>query len=158
MVAIEFGMCRSGRNGGSPGSVTVGYGKFREQRGATRSGGGNRLPFGDQESIGRDAKSGVMVEATPPPPFKMPEPDLLFELLIIALDTPAQLGGIDQVAEWDVFRQGREPIFGWRVLALRPLDQQPFFGGLARTFVTGCNAHTHARIVKIAIHSCLRAT
>jgi hypothetical protein len=32
------------------------------------------------------------VEATPPPPFKMPEPDLLFEILIIALDTPAQLG------------------------------------------------------------------
>jgi hypothetical protein len=29
MVAIEFGMWRSGRNGGSSGSVTVGNGKFR---------------------------------------------------------------------------------------------------------------------------------
>ena len=37
MVAIEFGMCRSGRKGGSSGSITVGYGKFREQRGGTRS-------------------------------------------------------------------------------------------------------------------------
>ncbi len=37
MVAIEFGMCRSGRSGGSSGSVTVGYGKFRQQRGGTRS-------------------------------------------------------------------------------------------------------------------------
>ena len=37
MVAIEFGMCRSGRKGGSSGSVTVGYGKLREQRGGTRS-------------------------------------------------------------------------------------------------------------------------
>ena len=37
MVAIEFGMWRSGRNGGSSGSVTVGYGKLREQRGGTRS-------------------------------------------------------------------------------------------------------------------------
>ena len=37
MVAIEFGMWRSGRKGGSPGSVTVGYCKFREQSGATRS-------------------------------------------------------------------------------------------------------------------------
>ena len=37
MVAIEFGMCRSGRKGGSSGSVTVGYDKLREQRGGTRS-------------------------------------------------------------------------------------------------------------------------
>src|ERR1700730_14605539 len=29
MVAIEFGMWRSGRNGGASGSVTVGNGKFR---------------------------------------------------------------------------------------------------------------------------------
>jgi hypothetical protein len=36
MVAIELGMCRSGRNGGSSGSVTAGYGKLREQRGGTR--------------------------------------------------------------------------------------------------------------------------
>ena len=37
MVAMEFGMCRSGRNGGSSGSITVGYGKLRAQRGGTRS-------------------------------------------------------------------------------------------------------------------------
>src|SRR5258707_7185842 len=36
-VAIEFGTWRSGRNGGSSGSVTVGYGKLREPRGGTRS-------------------------------------------------------------------------------------------------------------------------
>ncbi len=35
MVAIEFGMWRSGRNGGSSGSMTVGYGKFRERPGGT---------------------------------------------------------------------------------------------------------------------------
>ena len=53
---------------------------------------GNRLPFGDQESVGRDAQRGVVVEATPTSAFEMPEPDLLFEILIIALDAPAQLG------------------------------------------------------------------
>jgi hypothetical protein len=37
MVATEFGMWRSGRNGGSSWSVTIGYGRFREQRGGTRS-------------------------------------------------------------------------------------------------------------------------
>jgi hypothetical protein len=103
MVAIGFGMCGSGRNGRTPGSATVGYGKFREQRGATRSRGRNRLPFGDQESIRRDAQCGVMAEATPPAPFKMPQPDLLLEFLIIALDAPAQLDGVDQIAERDVF-------------------------------------------------------
>jgi len=32
----------------------------------------------------------------------MPESDLLLELLIVALDAPAQLGGVDQPAEGDV--------------------------------------------------------
>src|SRR6478672_2370546 len=37
MVAIEFGTWRCVRNGGASGAVTVGNGKFLEQRGATRS-------------------------------------------------------------------------------------------------------------------------
>ena len=37
MVAIEFGMCRSGRKGGASGSITRGNGKFREEHGAGRS-------------------------------------------------------------------------------------------------------------------------
>src|SRR6202142_4626140 len=92
IVAIEFGMCRSGRSGGASGSVTVGNRKFLERPGGTRSRGGNRLPLGDQEPVGRDAQRGVVVEATPTSPFEMPEPNLLFEILIIALDAPAQLG------------------------------------------------------------------
>jgi hypothetical protein len=37
IVAIEFGICRSGRKGGASGSVTVGNGKLREDRGGARS-------------------------------------------------------------------------------------------------------------------------
>ena len=37
MVAIEFGMCRSGRNGGASGSITLGNGKLREEHGGGRS-------------------------------------------------------------------------------------------------------------------------
>src|SRR5215831_14248909 len=37
MVAIEFGTCRSGRSGGSSGSVTFGKGKFREENFGNRS-------------------------------------------------------------------------------------------------------------------------
>src|SRR6185312_11749331 len=92
IVAIEFGMRRSGRSSGASGSVTVGNRKSLERPGGTRSRGGNRLPLGDQESVGCDAQRSVVVEATPTSPFEMPEPDLLFEILIIALDAPAQLG------------------------------------------------------------------
>src|SRR3989442_313555 len=59
----------------------------------------NRLPLGDQESVGRDAQRGVMVEATPSASFIVPEPDLLLEFLIVALDPPAQFGDVDQIAE-----------------------------------------------------------
>ena len=37
-----------------------------------------------------------MVEAAPAAPFEVAQPDLLFELLIVALDAPAQFGEIDQ--------------------------------------------------------------
>ena len=104
-VAIEFGIWRSGRKGGTSGSITGGYGRLREQRGGTRSTGGNRLPLGDQEAIGCDAQRGVVMEAAPSAAFEMPEPDLLLELLIVALDAPAQLGHVHQRAEGDVLRK-----------------------------------------------------
>src|SRR5271166_3639155 len=76
----------------------------------------------------------------------MPEPDLLLEVLIVALDPPAQLGGVDQIAEGALCRKRREPIFGRLLLALRPFDQQPFlrsvFGELA---IVMRNANTHTR-------------
>src|SRR5450432_1585116 len=47
------------------------------------------------------------MEAAPSAPFEMPEPDLLLEFLIVALDAPAQLGDVDQPAEGNVFRNCR---------------------------------------------------
>ena len=88
------------------------------------------------------------MEAAPPTPFKMSEPELLLELLIVALDTPAQLGGVDQPAEGDVFRKGREPVFGRLILALGPLDQQPLFrSGLSEIVIAMRDANAHARCV-----------
>src|SRR5260370_11343702 len=128
--------------GGASGSITGGKLKSREPRGATRSRGGNRLPFGDQESVSRDAQRGVVVEASPTSPFEVSKPELLFQLLIIALDAPAQLGQIDQAFEGDVCGQRREPIFGRLLLAFGPFDQQPF---LATQLATTGGAHTDAR-------------
>src|SRR5207342_3891593 len=112
MVAIEFGMWRSVRSGGPAGSITVGNGKFFEQPGGTRSTGGNHLSLGDQESIGRDAQRGVVMEAAPSAAFEMAEADLLLEFLIVALDAPAQFGDVDEITEGSVSWKGRKPVFG----------------------------------------------
>jgi hypothetical protein len=40
-----------------------------------------------------------MVEATPSAPLIMPEPNLLFEFLIVTFDAPAQFGEINQLVE-----------------------------------------------------------
>src|ERR1700704_1975720 len=145
MVAIEFGIWRSGRKGGTSGSIIVGYGRLREQCGGTRSTGGNRLPLGDQESVGCDAQRGVMMKAAPAASLIVSEPDLLLELLIVALDAPAQFGEIDQLAEADLLRQGREPVFGRYLFALRPLDQQPLLRSVFGQAVTMSNPNAHPR-------------
>jgi len=48
----------------------------------------------------------MMVKAPPATAFVVIQPNLLLELLIIALDPPAQLGQVDQPLERDVGRQG----------------------------------------------------
>ncbi len=40
-----------------------------------------------------------MVEAAPSPSFKMSQPDLLLEFLIVAFDAPSQLGNVDELTE-----------------------------------------------------------
>ena len=67
-----------------------------------------------------------MVEAAPAPSFKMSQPDLLLELLIVAFDPPSQLGNVDEVPpERNVFRKRRQPIFDRLVVAIGPFNQQP---------------------------------
>src|ERR1700693_3816878 len=65
------------------------------------------------------------MEAAPSAAFEVSEPDLLLELLIVALDASAQLGKNDKSRKIDVFRHGRDRLFGRRLFALGPLDQQP---------------------------------
>src|SRR5215216_1037499 len=67
-----------------------------------------------------------MMEAAPSAPLIVSKPDFLLELLIVALDTPAQLGKVDELSEADIHWQRRQPILGRSGFALGPLDQQPF--------------------------------
>jgi hypothetical protein len=49
-----------------------------------------------------------MVEAAPAAPLEVVQADLLLEFLIVPLDAPAQLGEVDEFAEADLRRQGRD--------------------------------------------------
>ena len=78
---------------------------FFDVRGIARSRGGNRFPLGDQESVGGYAECGVMMESAPASALVMAKTEFLLEVLVIAFDAPAQLGGVDQefaagIGEW----------------------------------------------------------
>ena len=70
----------------------------------------------------------MVVKAAPTAPFVITQAELLFELLVIALDPPSQLGDINQLLEGDVLGQSGEPILGRLGFPVRSLDYQPFFG------------------------------
>ena len=57
-------------------------------------------------STDRDAQGGVMMEAALASALIVPEPESLLELLIVALDPPAQLSELHEAVEGDVLRQG----------------------------------------------------
>jgi len=54
----------------------------------------------------------VVVEASPTSAFEVIQAHFLLEVLVVALDAPAQLGELDQALEGDVGRQGGEPVLG----------------------------------------------
>src|SRR5690242_21470212 len=83
-VAIEAGLCRSGRTGGVAGAV-VGRPLGRPEPGSPAR-GGKAAALGRQETVSRDAQAGVVVEAAPAAALEVPEPELLLQLLEVALD------------------------------------------------------------------------
>src|SRR5215212_11294445 len=66
-----------------------------------------------------------MVEAAPATALEVAEPQLLLELLEVALDPPAQLGRGDELLDRGRLGQGREPVLARLLLAHGPLDQKP---------------------------------
>ena len=64
----------------------------------------------------------MVVEASPSAAFIMSKPEFLLELLIVALNAPAQLGEVDQTFEGDVLGKRGEPIFG-RLFGVAPLSR-----------------------------------
>ncbi len=64
--------------------------------------GGNATPLGHKEAIGRDAECGAMMKAAPAAAFE-----------------------VHQVAQLEVFRQVRDPVFARFGFATGPLHEQP---------------------------------
>jgi len=124
-VAIDDATWRSGLTGGASGSWTI----WKVRRLAKQAGrGGKSRSFADQEAVGGDAERGMMLESPPASPLVMGEAEFGFELLIIALDAPAEIDDIDERRQADFGRQGREKVFAGPGLALWPFDQEPFDG------------------------------
>jgi hypothetical protein len=92
-------------------------------------------PLGDEKGVSRNTQGGMVVN---PPPAAAPvvrEAELLLELLIVALDTPAHLGDEDQSFQGGIGRTGREEVFHWLGFSFGPFDQQPLFGARRSTQV-----------------------
>ena len=80
------------------------------------------------------------MKAAPSASLEVSEANLLLEFLIVALDAPAQFGGIDQIDKRDGLWKRGEPVFGRCGLAFGPLNQQPFFLWLFGLSLLGATA------------------
>ena len=105
---------------------------------------GELLPFRDQESISSVAQRGVVMKAAPTSSLIVTKPQFLLEVLVVALDPPAQLGGVHQGAATDVGRQRRQPVLRRFGFIRRPFDQAPFLGAWCSTLIIAiCRSDAH---------------
>ena len=65
-----------------------------------------------------------MVESPPSASLVVAKPDLLFEVLVVALDAPAHFDNVDKTPERRLGGKRRQPVLGGFGLRLRPFDQQ----------------------------------
>ena len=73
-VAIEFGLCRSGRMRRSAWADVGRWPGGNESKMAGAGRGEKTVPLGNQEPVGREAQRGVMVKPSPVAAFKVPQP------------------------------------------------------------------------------------
>ena len=83
--------------------------------------GGNRGPLRHQGSIGGNAHGRMMMKAAPAAPLVVAETDLLFELEIIALDQPAQLG--ERPVDRSACRTATSTAKTWLAVLRRPASR-----------------------------------
>src|ERR1700679_1820748 len=105
IVAIELGTCRC--IGARPTRDEAGgYGRRFESSGVFFT----AQPLAHQKAVGCDAKTAVMMEATPVASFIVVQAELGFQLLIIALDAPSTHDGGHQCLDWGRGGQSAQPV------------------------------------------------
>src|SRR5262245_49859668 len=110
----------SGRTGSAPRPEVGGYARGADE-GARREGEMAR-PLGGQEGVGGDAEARVVVEAAPAATLEVIQAQLVLELLVVALDPPAELGQADDGAGGGRLRHGGQPVVGRGRVARGPFD------------------------------------
>jgi hypothetical protein len=90
-----------------------------------RAEGGKATPLIHQEAIGGYRECGMMMKAAPSAAFEVSQTEFLFQFFIIAFDDPALFRQSGQVAQSDLFRQIRQPVFARFGFPAGPLDQEP---------------------------------
>ena len=130
---IEWITCRWARRA-APGDVILGKGRhlaFGEVFFAADRFVGNES-LSHQESVGRDAQAGMVVESPPAAPLIVPQSEVLLEVLVVTLDSPALVSGADQVVEGNARWQGRQDVLDRLGLVRWPLDEQPLLWAQTR--------------------------
>lgn len=90
--------------------------------------GGKPSTLGDEEAVGGDAECRVLVEAPPAPALVVAESDPLLQVLVVALDPPAELVSPDEFWERSALGLRRQPVLRRLLAPLGLLDQQPLDG------------------------------
>ena len=74
----------------------------------------------------------MVVKPPPAAALVVPQPEVLLQILVVALDAPALMNGADQFVDRGVFGQRGQGVLGRLWLMGRPLDEQPLQGAQAR--------------------------
>lgn len=79
--------------------------------------------FGHQEAVSCDAQRGVMMKASPAAPLIVAKAEVLFQVLVVALDAPTLVRSADQFVQRSALGQGAQAVFRRLGLVCRPLDE-----------------------------------
>src|ERR1700687_1431600 len=105
---MDVGLWRSGRTGGAARAETFGEASGMQE--GKRCWGGKPSSLGRQEGVRRDAEHPVMVEPLPLAPFVVIKSQLVFQLLVVALDPPADLYQPHEIVKRHMLGDVREPV------------------------------------------------
>lgn len=112
--------------------------------------------FSHQETVSGNAQAGVMMKPSPTTSLVMAQPEVLLQVLIVTLDTPALVGNANQHVERRILGQRRQIVLARLVFLRWPLDEQLLLRtqpGLARVAAGVAHAQGSKPIAQHLIRS-----